>query len=336
MINVGIIGATGYTGIGLINLLLGHPRVELSWLTSTSYAGKKISEVYPHLEGITDLVCQSPNLDKIPKAIELVFVCLPHGLAMDVVPSLLKKGIKVIDLGADYRLKDPLIYKKWYGLKHKNPKLLKTAVYGLPELFAKDIETAQLVANPGCYATASILGLAPLLKKKIYKKGSIIIDAKSGVSGAGKEPSAATHFTTVDENFCAYKVAQHRHNPEIEQILGTELTFVPHLLPMVRGILATIYVKGLNSFEGLEKIYKDFYKGSPFVRIKKDLPSTKYVANSNFCDIKLNYDAHTGQVIILSAIDNLVKGAAGQAIQNMNLMFGFSEKQGLEQVGVYP
>lgn len=335
MINVGIIGVTGYTGVGLINLLLNHPCVELTWITSTSYAGKKISEIYPHLESLTDLVCQKPDLNKMPKGIELIFVCLPHGLAMEVVPTLLKKGIKVIDLGADYRLKNPVLYKKWYGLKHKNPKLLKETVYGLPELYINEIKNAKLVANPGCYATASILGLAPLLKQKIYKKGSIIIDAKSGVSGAGKEPTATTHFTTVDENFCAYKVANHRHNPEIEQILGTELTFVPHLLPIVRGILATIYVK-VVSFEGLEKAYKDFYKKAPFVRIKKDLPSTKFVANSNFCDIHVSYDAHTGQVIIISAIDNLVKGAAGQAVQNMNIMFGFSEKQGLEQVGVYP
>jgi len=336
MIKVGIIGGTGYTGEILIGLLLKHAQVEITWVTSESYANKPIKEVYPHLNGKTDLVCKKLELAKLSMNIDVVFIALPHGLAMDLVPHFLKQGIKVIDLGADYRIKKQATYEKWYGLKHKNAHLLEKAVYGLPELHHAKIQEAKLIANPGCYATATELALLPLVKNHLIDKHDVIVDAKSGVSGAGRSLSLTSHYTECNEGVSAYKVANHRHTPEIEQEVGLPITFVPHLMPMTRGILATVYVKLKRKGE-VAKYYKEFYENAPFVRIlEKTLPSTKYVYGSNYCDLAFVRDDKNERLIIISAIDNLIKGASGQAVQNMNIMFGLDETAGLDAIGMYP
>ncbi|MBU0687455.1 MAG: N-acetyl-gamma-glutamyl-phosphate reductase [Candidatus Margulisbacteria bacterium] len=334
-IKAGIIGATGYSGETLLSLLLKHPSVSVEVITSRTYGGKKISEVYPHLAGICDLVCQKPNMAKLPK-LDVAFVALPHGLSQAIIPDLLKKGIVVIDIGADFRFRNADDYTTWYGVKHKSSSLCETAVYGIPEIHAKDIKKASLIANPGCYATAAILGLYPLIKENLITDGSIVVDAKSGVSGAGRALSLNTHYCECSESISAYKIAVHRHTGEIEQELGTKITFVPHLTPMNRGILATIYAS-VSAQHGFFAAFERVYKKAPFVRLyKKGLPSTKNVAGTNYCDIAVTYDKRTEKVIIISALDNLIKGAAGQAVQNMNIRFGFPAKAGLDLIGVYP
>ncbi len=341
MIEAAVLGATGYTGIELIRLINAHPDVSLALATSESHDGKKISDVHPQFYGQTDLILGKMEPDQVPSTIDVVFCALPHGSSAEAGAVLHKKGFRVIDLSADFRLKNPAAYSQWYNLDHPHPELLECSVYGLPELYKEQVKNAGLIANPGCYPTGIILALAPLLKNNMIDLKSIIIDAKSGVSGAGRAPKQPFHFPECTENFKAYRVASHQHTPEIEQELSRlaenqlKVTFTPHLVPMIRGILSTIYLK-LNKEQSeseLNNLYLDFYGGSPFVRILKPpaLPETRFVRGSNYCDLALKLDSRTGQLIILSAIDNLVKGAAGQAVQNMNLMFGFSETAGLGQ-----
>ncbi|MDI3533660.1 MAG: N-acetyl-gamma-glutamyl-phosphate reductase [Thermosediminibacterales bacterium] len=346
MIRVSIIGATGYVGIELLRILIGHPEVSIAHLTSKTYKGQKIWHVYPCLKNFIDKTCEEMNFEKIVEDSDVVFTALPHGISMGIVHEFLDRGVKVIDMGADFRLKDVTEYETWYKIKHKSPDLIKEAVYGLPELYREEVKQARLVANPGCYPTSVILAAAPLLKAGIVKTDSIIVDSKSGTSGAGRSLRLDLHFSETSESFRAYSIAgSHRHTPEIEQelsLLAEEklvISFTPHLVPMTRGILSTLYFK-LNyqvSTEELTNMYIDFYKREPFVRILKDsLPQTKSVRGSNCCDIAVGVDKRTGRVTVVSAIDNLIKGAAGQAIQNMNLMFGLDEKTGLALPPLYP
>ncbi len=344
MVKVGILGATGYAGSELVRLLLQHGGVELTMLTSKSYEGQKMSEVYPALKGVCDMVLSSPDPEEVAKRCDLVFTALPHGASKEVIPKLYELGLKVIDLSGDYRYNDQAVYEAWYNQPHSSPELLAESVYGLPELHREDIKKTRLVGNPGCYTTCSILGLAPLLKHGVVDTKHIIIDAKSGVSGAGRGLAVDYHFCECTENMKAYKVATHRHTSEIEQELsllaGSEviLSFTPHLVPMKRGIYATIYadLKSETTNEELLALYHEFYDGEPFVRLyDKGLPESNHVAGSNFVDIGLCVDQRLGRVVVVSAIDNLIKGAAGQAIQNMNLLCGFEETQGLTAPGFY-
>jgi len=334
---VSVIGATGYTGAELVKILLKHPQVEIETITSQSFANKKISEIYPSL--VTDLVCQELNINKIALSSSFIFTALPHRISMEIVGKLHSRGKKIIDLSADFRFIDPLIYEEWYGTPHQKKELLKKAIYGLPELCREKISRARLVANPGCYPTSSILALAPLVNSSLIKEKSIIIDAKSGVSGAGRTLSLATHFPEVNENTRAYQVVAHRHIPEIEEQLSKLarreiiITFVPHLVPINRGILCTCYaaLKQKTDTKDLLKLYQDFYKEEPFVEILPQgrFPQTKEVLNSNRCRIGITVNERSGRAIIICAIDNLAKGAATQAVQNMNIMSGFKETMGL-------
>ncbi len=344
MIKAAILGATGYTGVELVRLLSAHPAAELACLISGSSVGSAYSKIHPQFYGRVDLELEELNIEQISAVADVVFCALPHGQSALVASELYKKGLKVIDLSADYRLKDSTLYPEWYNLEHPAAELLGEAVYGLPELYKKNIVKANILANPGCYPTSILLALAPLLSSKIIKPGSIIVDAKSGVSGAGRAPKQPFHFPDCTENFKAYQVASHQHTAEIEQELsllaGEELkvTFTPHLVPMVRGILSTIYAEAaveINQAE-LEDILEDFYCGCPFVRVLKTpaLPETRMVRGSNFCDIAVKYDIRTNRIIVLAAIDNLVKGASGQAVQNMNIMCGLEENTGLNQIAL--
>ena len=350
-IKVSIIGATGYAGRELMKILLNHRKVELIHLVSSSYAGKNIVDLYPEFLNKLDKKFLNLNLKLIAQDSDLVFTALPHTVSMDVVPELLKKkGIKVIDLSADFRIKDADVYKKWYKKEHNqiSKGLLSQAVYGLPEIYLNKIKNASLVANPGCYPTSIILGLAPLLKNHLVNLDNIIIDSKSGVTGAGKSLSLALHFAECNETMKAYKIVGHNHIPEIEQELSNlyfgneqkekgeniKISFTPHLIPMNRGILSTGYLnlKDDEIDEGeIFETYQKFYQKAPFVRIFKspNLPEIKYVVGTNYCDIGFALDKRTGKVKVISAIDNLIKGAAGQAVENMNIMFDFSETEGI-------
>lgn len=342
MKKIAILGATGYTGVELVRLLLRHPQVEISFLSSESHAGRPFGWVHPQFRGLVDLELQPLQVESIPEAVELVFCALPNGSSAGAVPGLLQQGKRVIDLSADFRLREPSLYEEWYGRSHPAPALLTEAVYGLPELYAEKIKTAQLVANPGCYPTSVILALAPLARAGLADLSSVIVDAKSGVSGAGRSPKQDFHFPDCTENFKAYRVGNHQHTPEIEQVLSglsgesVILTFTPHLVPMIRGIFSTAYLKLCRNMvlQDVQTLYLDFYRNQPFVRITEPpaLPETRMVRGSNYCDIALREESRTGRLIILSVIDNLIKGAAGQAIQNMNLMFNFPEDAGLENV----
>ena len=346
MIRAGIIGATGYTGAELVRILYRHPRVEISFLSSRSFAGEDISNVYPNLKCCVEKSCEEQNIDRAVEKCDVIFVALPHGHSVPIVKRALEAGVKVIDLGADFRLKNPEEYERWYGLKHGAPELLDQAVYGLPEIYRQDIAEALVVANPGCYPTSIILGLAPLLKNGVIKTEGIVADSKSGVSGAGRTPSEKTHFVECSESVSAYGVSGHRHRPEIEQELGKlggtlmRVTFTPHLVPITRGILSTIYAE--PAFDAAEdeirELYESFYHRKPFVRILPEgvFPRTRWVYGSNFCDINFYADREAKRITIISAIDNLVKGASGQAVQNMNLMFGLSEEEGLMVPGLCP
>lgn len=346
MLKVAIVGASGYTGVELIRLLHCHPEVAVTCLTSEQSAGKRISEIFPTLRGRCDLLLENLEPVRVAEKADIIFTALPHKAAMEVVPTFLRLGKRVIDLSADYRLSDPQVYGEWYE-PHINPANLKKAVYGLPELRRDKIRKAKLVANPGCYPTSIILGLAPLLKKRLIVATSIIADSASGVTGAGRSAKVDSLYCEVNEGYKAYGVGgTHRHTPEIEQELsllaGAELkvTFTPHLVPMDRGILSTIYAAPCRetTTDKLVKLYQEFYCGEPFVRVLPagNLPSTAFVRGSNFCDIAPLVDRRTGRVIIVSAIDNLVKGASGQAVQNMNIVCGFPETMGLEGVGLFP
>ncbi|MEW6540839.1 MAG: N-acetyl-gamma-glutamyl-phosphate reductase [Bacillota bacterium] len=347
MIKVGIVGSTGYTGAELVRLLTRHLHVELAGLTSRSYVGEHYWRVYPHLKNYTDLQCEELDLPRLVDRADVLFTALPHGHSMDVAREVLSQGKKLVDLGADFRFRDQAVYESWYRVPHTAAELLPHAVYGLPEVNREAVRGAALTANPGCYPTASILGLAPLLAGGLIDPGGMVIDAKSGVSGAGRGFSLKTHFAETNENFQAYNVGMHRHTPEIEEQLGRlagrelTVTFTPHLVPMVRGILATIYTRpaaALPDRDELYELYADYYREEPFVRVLLPgvLPQTKAVAGTNHCDLAVVPDPRTGRVIVLAAIDNLVKGASGQAVQNMNLMFGLDETTGLMSPGLYP
>ena len=344
MIRVGILGATGYAGSELVRLLKGHGGVELTMLTSKSYEGQKMSDVYPALKGVCDIVLSAPVPEKVAENCDLVFTALPHGASKEIIPKLYELGLKVIDLSGDYRYNDKAVYEEWYKQPHSSPELLDVSVYGLPELHRDEIKKTSLVGNPGCYTTCSILGLAPLLRHGVIDTKHIIIDAKSGVSGAGRGLSVDIHFCECTENMKAYKIATHRHTSEIEQELSLvagediKLSFTPHLVPMKRGIYATIYadLKDMKTKEEILAYYHESYDNEPFIRIYDEgIPESNHVAGSNFVDIGVCVDARLGRVIITSTIDNLVKGAAGQAVQNMNLLCGFPETQGLTAPGFY-
>jgi len=345
-VKVGIVGATGYTGAELVRILSRHPEVELAVLVTQNYVGKPFWEVYPHMYKYNQLICKDLDLTSLLDYSDVVFVALPHGHAMPIALEAARRGKKLIDLGADFRLADCDVYEKWYNVAHTARSLQSKAVYGLPEINREQIRNATLVANPGCYPTSVILALAPILSKKLIDPGSIIIDSKSGVSGAGRGLSLGVHFSEVNENFKAYNVAIHRHTPEIEQELsklaGEDITvsFTPHLLPITRGILSTIYAtlsSPLKEADVLD-LYREFYEDEYFVRILPEgmLPQTKWVTCSNHCDIGVTVDSRTGRVIIVSAIDNVVKGASGQAVQNMNIMCGFQEDTALTGPGIFP
>ncbi|MFP6637443.1 MAG: N-acetyl-gamma-glutamyl-phosphate reductase [Nitrospinaceae bacterium] len=345
MVKVSIAGASGYTGLELIRLLVNHPDVELTVLTSETFQGQTIAEVFPSLNGVVDLKLR-PLDESIANDCGVLFLALPHTTAMSKVPAYLKYDCKVIDLSADYRLKDPKAYTDWYSVTHTNPELLEQVVYGLPELHREAIQSAQFIANPGCYPTSVILALAPLLQTDWVDLDSIISDSKSGVSGAGRKPSLTTQYSEVNEGVNPYGLADHRHTPEMEQELSAvagkpvRLTFSPHLMPMIRGMLSTIYIN-LNQTLTDEKLvehYRNFYKDESFIRVLNPgkFASTRYVLSSNFCDIGLKVDSRNQRLIITSAIDNLIKGASGQAIQNMNIMLGLDEKTGLMAPAIFP
>lgn len=335
MTRIAILGATGYTALELIRILLDHPHAEITALTSRQEGSPHIQSVHPSLYGRLDVNCEDLSAEAIAERADVVFGCLPHGASMAAVPELLERGCKVIDLSADYRLNDPEVYAEWYGLTHTDPERTRTSVYGLPELFSEKIHGATFIANPGCYTSTSILGLAPLLVNRLAEPRGIIIDAKSGVSGAGRSPKLTSHYAEVNESFTAYSVGRHRHTPEIEQVLSqasgqkVEVIFTPHLVPMDRGILATIYAtptKNLSDDELLQ-VYREFYADKPFVRVVNHIPATKDSAGTNFCDITVR--VVRGKVLVLACLDNLIKGASGVAIQNFNLMSGYPETLGL-------
>ncbi len=335
MIRVAIIGATGYTALELIKILLRHPEAEITTLTSRSEGNPHVASVHPQLAGRIDLQMADLSPAEIASRADVAFSCLPHGVTSSLVPKLLDVGLRVVDLSADYRLNTPESYAEWYGQKHADPERLGKTAYGLPELFREQIRTARLVANPGCYPTSAILALAPLLKAGLIAPGEIIIDAKSGVSGAGRTPKLTTHFPECNESISAYNVGRHRHTPEIEQILSTssgqsvEVIFTPHLVPMDRGILSTTYSRPLKevSEEQALSTIRDFYASEPFVRVVNHLPGSKDTSDTNFCDITAR--VVRGRIITISCLDNLIKGASGAAVQNFNLMFGFPEATAL-------
>lgn len=339
-----MLGATGYAGVELLRILIQHPRVRLTVVTSQQFVGKRVSEIYPSLLGKCDLFLQEIRVQKIASQIDLAFTALPHENSMAVVADLVERGKRVIDLSADFRLRDPKTYLQWYRL-HQAPHLLRAAIYGLTEIHRKNIAKARLVANPGCYPTGAVLGLAPLYAEKMVQ-GPVLIDAKSGVTGAGRSSAVELSFGEVNENLKAYHVGVHRHTPEIEQELSriakkpVTVLFTPHLVPMSRGILSTIYVELKKSLgeEKLAKIYKDFYRQDPFIRIlpSGSFPQTKEVRGSNDCAIGFRQDTRVGRLVVITAIDNLVKGAAGQAVQNMNLMYGWPEVEGLRGMALVP
>ncbi len=345
MIRAGVLGGTGYAGIETVRILLRHPEVEITRIVSQSYAGQKIAEVYPNLMGICDITCSALDVDDIAKNCDVVFTALPHGASKEVIPSLYAKGLKVIDLSGDFRYNDPAVYEAWYGEKHSNPELLEESVYGLCELHREEIKQARLIGNPGCYTTCSITALAPLVHAGIVDNRSLIIDAKSGVTGAGRGLNLPSLFCECTETMKAYKVATHRHTSEIEQelsLLAGEdiiLSFTPHLAPMKRGILATCYANLTENktAEELVDLYRNFYEGDPFIRIYDagTLPEVKHISGSNYIGIGLTVDKRLNRVIVVSCIDNLIKGAAGQAVQNMNLLFGLPEGMALSDPGMY-
>ena len=339
-LKVGIINVTGYAGVELARLLYKHPKVTLSSITGRSAAGQKLADVFPHLAEIDMTI--TAELGEV----DLAFSAMPHKSSAEVIVPLIEQGVKVIDISADFRLKDADEYPKWYDFTHPAPKLLQKAVYGLPEIHRGEIAKANLVANPGCYPTGALLALVPAVKEGLIHS-DIIVDSKSGVSGAGRTLSLATHYTEAVDNVCAYSVQGHRHLPEIVQELevltglAPSVTFLPHLVPMSRGILSSCYAKLKEGKLGKKKdelieCYRDYYKGEPFIRVVDKPPETKQTWGSNLCLVYATVDANNGRLIVISCIDNLVKGAAGQAVQNMNIMLGFSETDGLEALPVYP
>lgn len=339
MTNVAVVGASGYVGGELLRLLRRHPKVRVTAVTSEQSAGKPVTALFPNLAA-PELFFEALDPSQVAARAELVFLALPHTKSAAPAAIFLKAGLKVIDLSADFRLKDARAYASWYRTEHPCPELLEKAVYGLPELHRDAIRAAKLVASPGCYPTAAILSLLPLAKQRALMDEDVIIDAKSGISGAGRSPALAYHFPEANESIEAYNLGVHRHIPEIEQELGTTVLFTPHLVPMTRGILSTAYVRLRDSEAGdqLSDLYRKFYKGEPFVRVLEDghSPTPRHTRGSNFCDIGVFFDRRTGMAILMAALDNLVKGAAGQALQAMNLMQGWDETTGLQDSGLYP
>lgn len=341
-----IIGATGYGGVEVIRLLLAHPNVEITSVISSSSAGTPIADGYPHLNEIMVGNLDGIDVELMKQKADVVFMATPHGVAAELAPKLVDAGLKVIDISGDFRLKSGEVYEKWYKHKPADPAYVEKAVYGLSEVFDNEVRDATFISNPGCFPTATLLGLVPLVDKGWADLSSIIIDAKSGVSGAGRGLNLASHYSEINENFLAYKVNKHQHTPEIEQVLsrvaGEEVvvSFTTHLVPMTRGILSTMYVKlnGTHSEDEIIEMYRQYYEGRRFVRIRQkgQWPATKQVWGSNYCDIGFSLDERTGRLTIISVIDNVVKGAAGQAVQNLNLMMGWEESTGLAFTPVYP
>ena len=346
MIKVGIIGATGYAGGELVRILMGHKQAEIKWYGSRSYIDKKYSDVYQNMFQIVDAVCMDDNMKVLADEVDVIFTATPQGLCASLVDEEILGKTKIIDLSADFRIKDVNTYEKWYGIEHKSPQFIEEAVYGLCEINREDVKKARLVANPGCYPTCSILSIYPLAKEGLIDMSTIIIDAKSGTSGAGRSAKVDNLYCEVNENIKAYGVASHRHTPEIEEQLGyaaqenVVLNFTPHLVPMNRGILITAYasLKKKVTYEEVKAIYDQYYEQEKFVRVlEKDIcPQTKWVEGSNYVDVNFKIDERTNRIIMMGAMDNLVKGAAGQAVQNMNLMFGIPETMGLELVPMFP
>ena len=347
MIRAGIIGATGYAGGELVRLLLGHRETEIVWYGSRSYVGEAYASIYQNMFQLVEAECLDDNMEELAAKADVIFTATPQGLCASLIKEEILRNTKVIDLSADFRLKDVKIYEEWYKLKHQAPEYLDEAVYGLCEINREQVREARLVANPGCYPTCSILSLYPLLKEGLADPSTVIIDAKSGTSGAGRGAKTDNLFCEVNENIKAYGVASHRHTPEIEEQLSyaagepVTLTFTPHLVPMNRGILVTAYASLANrkiTEEEIREIYRKYYDSEFFVRLLPQgvCPQTKWVEGSNFVDVNVKLDPRTGRVIVMGAMDNLVKGAAGQAVQNMNLMFGLEERTGLMQAPMFP
>ena len=346
MIKVGIIGATGYAGGELVRLLLNHKEAEIKWFGSRSYIDKKYYEVYQNFFQIVDAKCMDDNMEALAEEVDVIFTATPQGLCASLVNEEILNKVKIVDLSADFRIKDVATYEQWYGLEHKSPQFIEEAVYGLCEINREDVKKARLIANPGCYPTCSTLSIYPLAKEGLIDMSSLIIDAKSGTSGAGRGAKVDNLYCEVNENIKAYGVAVHRHTPEIEEQLsyasGEEvlLNFTPHLVPMNRGILITAYatLKKEVTYEEVKAVYDKYYANEKFVRVlDKDVcPQTKWVEGSNYVDVNFKIDPRTKRIIMMGAMDNLVKGAAGQAVQNMNLMFGVKESEGLELVPMFP
>lgn len=351
MIKAGIIGATGYAGAELVRLLLGHKEVEIKWYGSRSYIDENYASVYRNMFELVDAKCLDDNIAQLAEEVDVIFTATPQGFLASVLTEEILQKVKIVDLSADFRIKDVSIYEKWYKIEHKSPQFIDEAVYGLCELNRDKVKGARLVANPGCYTTCSILTAYPLVKEGLIDPDTLIVDAKSGTSGAGRGAKVANLFCEVNENMKAYGVATHRHTPEIEEQLGYAaghpivINFTPHLVPMNRGILATEYATlkkkadgSLPTYDELKAAYDKYYKDEKFVRVlpKDVVPETRWVEGSNFVDVNFKIDERTGRVIMMGALDNLVKGAAGQAVQNMNLLFGLPETEGLELVPIFP
>lgn len=351
MVKVGIIGATGYAGNELVRLLMGHKDVEIMWYGSRSYIDKKYAEVYQNMFEIVEDTCLDDNMEELASKVDVIFTATPQGFLAGVLTEEILSRVKIIDLSADFRIKDVRIYEKWYKIEHRSPQFIEEAVYGLCELNRDKIKGARLIANPGCYTTCSILTAYPLVKEGLIDPDTLIIDAKSGTSGAGRGAKLPNLFCEVNENMKAYGVTNHRHTPEIEEQLGYAagkeivVNFTPHLVPMNRGILATEYATlnkkadgTLPTYEEVKVVYDKYYKNEKFVRVlEKDIcPETKWVEGSNYVDVNFKIDERTGRIVMMGALDNLVKGAAGQAVQNMNLLFGFDEAEGLNLVPMFP
>lgn len=346
MIKAGIIGATGYAGSELVRILLGHKEVEIKWYGSRSYVDQKYASVYQNFFELVDEKCMEDDMEALADQVDVIFTATPQGLCASLINEHILSKVKIIDLSADFRLKDVKVYEEWYKIEHKAPQYIQEAVYGLCEINREDVKKARLVANPGCYTTCSILTCYPLVKEGLIDPNTLIIDAKSGTSGAGRGAKVDNLFCEVNENMKAYGVATHRHTPEIEEQLGyacgqeIRLNFTPHLVPMNRGILATAYasLKKEATYEEIKAVYDKYYQKEKFIRVlEKDVyPQTKWVEGSNYVDVNFKIDLRTNRIIMMGAIDNLVKGAAGQAVQNMNLLFGLKESEGLELVPMFP
>lgn len=346
MIKAGIIGSTGYAGQEIVRLLLGHKNVEIVWYGSRSYIDKKYYEVYQNMFQLVDAVCLDDNMEELANQVDVIFTATPQGLCATLVNEEILNKVKIIDLSADFRIKDVSTYEEWYNMEHKSPQFIEEAVYGLCEINRDKIKDARLIANPGCYPTCSTLSIYPLLKEGLIEGNTVIIDAKSGTSGAGRGAKVDNLFCEVNENIKAYAVASHRHTPEIEEQLSyaagypIRINFTPHLVPMNRGILVTAYaaLKKDVSYDEVKAVYDSYYENERFVRVlEKDVcPQTRWVEGSNFVDVNFKIDPRTNRIIMMGAMDNLVKGAAGQAVQNMNLLFGFPETEGLLMAPVFP